>query len=219
VVSDDERVEDTLDVIEKAVCSVSEIDLKVRLPEPIGHEYAQVFLRLKRTSPYLFLDVAAMKRSSKDKFLQFAIHGKPVVHFDKINIVKDEPVEPESHFQQLRARLEVLKKNFDFFQVLVMKELNRGNAMEALSYYLIYTYRPLVEILRIKHSPWHYKFFTTYIYYEMPPDIVERLHCLYFISDTKALRKCQKEAETWFWEIAKSLGQEDLKKAVFTRKS
>jgi predicted nucleotidyltransferase len=216
VVCDDERVEDSFNVMEKVVRSLSEIDLKFRMPEPAWHGSSQVFMRLKDTSPYLFLDIAVMKRSSKEKFLQYRIHGKPLVHFDKIGVVRDNPVEPEGYLEQIKARLETLKTNFELFQVLVLKELNRGNDMEALSYYLSYVYRPLVEVLRIKYSPWHYRFFTTYIYYEMPVEVVQRLQGLYFVKDIEALGKCRKEAENWFWEIIKSLDIEKLKKKIFS---
>ncbi|MGB7055332.1 MAG: nucleotidyltransferase domain-containing protein [bacterium] len=217
VVCDDGRVEDTFNVMEKAVCSLSEIDLKFRMPEPAWHGASQVFLRLKNTSPFHFLDIAVMKRSSKEKFLQYGIHGKPLVHFDKIGIVKDNPVEPEGYFEQVKTRLETLKATFELFQVLVLKEINRGNAIEALSYYLTYVYRPLVEVLRIKHCPWHYRFFTTYLYYEMPAEVVQRLHSLYFVSDVNALRKCREHAETWFWETVHTLDLQELKKKIFKK--
>jgi predicted nucleotidyltransferase len=215
VVCDDERVEDTFNVIEKAVTSLSPIEVKFRMPEPAWHGASQVFLRLRDASPFLFLDIAVMKRSSKEKFLQYQIHGKPLVHFDKTGVVKDEPVEPAAYLKQIETRLEFLKATFNLFQVLVLKEINRGNDMEALSYYLSYVYRPLVEVLRIKHSPWHYRFFTTYIYYEMPADVVARLHRLYFVHDVGALAKCREEAESWFWETVDSITWEDLEKSIF----
>ncbi|MCK4941721.1 nucleotidyltransferase domain-containing protein, partial [candidate division WOR-3 bacterium] len=168
VVCDDEGVEDTFAVMKQAIGSMSDMDLEFRLPEPTWHGHSQVFWRLADASPFLFMDIAVMKKSSKDKFLQYRIHGKPFIHFDKIGVVKDDPVEPEGYFQQIKARLEMLKTNVRLFQVLVLKELNRGNDIEALSYYVSYIFRPLVEVLRMKHSPWHYRFFTTYVYYEMP---------------------------------------------------
>lgn len=214
VVCHDERVEDVFEVMEKAVASLSPIDIKFRMPEPAWHGASQVFLRLKNASPYLFLDIAVMKRSSNEKFLQYQIHGKPLVHFDKTGVVRDDPVDPAEYLKRIETRLEALKATFKLFQVLVLKEIKRGNDMEALSYYLAYVFRPLVEVLRIKHCPWHYRFFTTYVYYEMPREVVERLHPLYFVSDVKALGKCREKAEIWFWETVNSITQDDLKKAI-----
>jgi predicted nucleotidyltransferase len=214
VVCDDGRVEDTFQVIENAIGSLSEIDIKFRMPEPAWHGASQVFLRLKNASPFLFLDIAVMKRSSKEKFLQYRIHGEPLVHFDKIGVVKDEPLDAGSYFEQIKSRLEIMKKTFELFQVLVLKEINRGNDIEALSYYLSYVYRPLVEVLRIKHCPWHYKFFTTYVYHELPTDVVQRLHHLYYVKDITVLKKCRREAEEWFWETVASLDYDEVKKVL-----
>jgi predicted nucleotidyltransferase len=217
VVCDDERVEDSFEVMEKTVGALSEIDLKFRKPEPAWHGVSQVFLRLKDASPFLFLDIAVMKRSSKEKFLQHKIHGKPLIHFDKIGIVKDHPIEPLEYLDQIRERLETLKTDFDLSQVLVLKEINRGNDMEALSYYLGYVYRPLVEVLRIKHCPWHSRFFTTYIYYEMPPAVVKRLEGLYFVRDVATLGKYREEAEKWFWETVENIDLESVKQEIMSR--
>lgn len=209
VVCDDERVEDTFRAMEQAISAVDEIDLRFRMPEPAWHGHSQVFWRLKNASPYLFLDIAVMKKSSNDKFLQYRIHGAPLVHFDRAGIVKDHPVDSDAHAAQLGKRLETLKTQFELFQVLVLKEINRGNEMEALSYYIGYTLRPLVEALRMKYTPWHYRFFTTYIYHELPREVNDRLKRLFFVSDTAALKKCREEAEVWFWETARSLDVSD----------
>ena len=211
VVVEDEHVEETFQSMKEILLPLSDFDLTFRLPEPSWHGHAQVFWHLKDTSPFLFLDIVVMKKSSKDKFLQFAIHGKPLVHFDKIGVVKDEPIDKEIFLEKIKARLESLKITFPLFQVLTLKELKRGNDVEAMSYYISYTYRPLLEVLRIKYCPYHYSFFTTYIYYELPPEVVTRLEKLYFIADAEMLRKCQAEAEAWFWEVVESIDLDDVK--------
>ncbi len=214
LVVEDEKVEDSFNSMEQNLLNLSEIELKFRLPEPTWHGHSQIFYRLKKTSPFLFLDVVVIKKSSKDKFLQFRIHGEPVVYFDKIAVVKDDPINPEYFLNKIQARLEMLKTNFDLFQVLILKELNRGNEIEAISYYLSYTYRPLVEVLRIKFCPYHHNFHNSYIYYDLPPEVVKRLHKLNFIANSEGLRQCRAEAEVWFWEIINSINQDDLKRKI-----
>jgi hypothetical protein len=90
--------------------------------------------------------------------------------------------------------------------------------MEALSYYLAYVYRPLVEVLRMKYCPLHYRFFTTYIYHEMPDDVVKRLHRLYFVTDVNVLGQCREEAEFWFWETVKSIDLNNVKDILKSHK-
>ncbi|MBE0432349.1 hypothetical protein IBX73_02650 [candidate division WOR-3 bacterium] len=120
-------------------------------------------------------------------------------------LVKDDPVDADEHAAQLATRLETLRTQFELFQVLVLKEINRGNDMEAFSYYTAYTLRPLVEALRIKYTPLHYRFFTTYIYFELPREVNDRLERLYFVGDAKVLAIRRDEAAQWFWEVVTSI--------------
>ncbi len=214
VACDDNHIEETLKSMEQTFSDLTPIDLKFRLPEPTWHGHSQVFWRLKNASPFLFLDIVVMKKSSKEKFLQYKIHGKPLIHFDKIGIVKDDPIDPQFFLEKLETRLKTLKTNFELFQVLTLKELNRGNDVEALSYYIAYTYKPLVEVLRIKYCPYHHNFFTSYVYYELPAEVVKRLHQLYFIANAEELRKRRDEAETWFWDVVESIDRVTLEKKI-----
>jgi len=205
LVCDDDKVEDTFAAVEKSLTALSELDIKYRLPEPAWHGHAQVFWRLKDASPYLFFDLVVMKRSARDMFLQYKIHGQPVVHFDKTGVVKEDPVDPAALRKKLRDRLETLKTNFELFQVLIMKELNRGNDIHAFSSYVAHTYRPLVMVLRMKYNPYHFEFFTTYLNKELPPEIVDRLRALYLLGSGNELKKAHAEARRWFWEVVKDL--------------
>jgi predicted nucleotidyltransferase len=218
VVCDDDHMENVISLIEQTLADLGKIDLKFRVPEPTWHGNSQVFWRIEGASPFLFVDAAIMKRSSKEKFLQYSIHGRPLVHFDKTGVIKDDPVDVDEYLQEMKTRFDAHKTTFDMFQVLVLKELNRGNAMEALSYYVAYVLRPLVEVLRMKYSPWHYRFFTTYVYYEMPEEIVERLQPLYLVGDVNALKRCREEAETWFWDTVRNWNWDDVEKQLLSVK-
>jgi predicted nucleotidyltransferase len=215
LVCDDDKVEDTLAAAEKSLTALSELDIKFRLPEPTGHGHAQVFWRLKSASPFLFLDLVVMKRSSKDKFLQHEIHGAPVVHFDKTAVVRNEPVDKGLFERKLRDRLEAMKATYELFQVLTEKELNRGNDIHAYSFYVAYTFRPLVMVLRMKYNPVHYDFFTAYLYHELPGDVVNRLRVLYLTGGIDELRKAHAEARKWFWETVTEL---DNRPSLFTQR-
>lgn len=214
LVVDDEAIAETFKSMEEAFSNLSGLELEFRLPAPTWHGHSQAFYRLKNASPFLFLDIVVMKESSKDKFLQFQIHEEPIVYFDKKSLVKNDLIQPEAFLDKLEARLQMLRVTFDLFQVLTLKEINRGNDIEALSYYMTYTYKPLVEVLRIKYSPYHYNFHNSYIYYDLPDQIVKRLHGLNFIPDSKALSRCRDEAEAWFWKVIDSIGREHIERIL-----
>jgi predicted nucleotidyltransferase len=210
VVVDEERVEDAFKVMENAFEESLGFRLKYRLPEPTWHGHSQVFWLLKDASPFLMLDIVVMKRSTEDKFLQFRIHGEPVVPIDKSGIVRDDPVDPHFLLEQLKGRIERLKTNFDLFQTLTTKELNRGNYIEAMGFFLAYTVRPLIGILRLKHYPYHQDFYFRYIHYELPEDVIARLQRFYFVSDPADLRELRDEAEEWFRDEVATIKWEDI---------
>ncbi len=210
----DDQVETVMNKIEEIVANLGGYDLKFRLPEPTWHGNSQVFYRFKNASPFLFLDAALIKESSPEKFLQFVIHGRPIVYFDKHGIVKDEPIDVDAFIDRLRKRMESLKTTFELFQVLTLKELNRQKEIIALPFYISMTLRPLVEALRIKHAPLHYNFFTAYIDHDLPPDVYQRLQKFFFVADGLELLRRHTEANIWFHETIASIDFEEVRKKL-----
>jgi hypothetical protein len=96
---------------------------------------------------------------------------------------------------------------FDLFQFLALKEINRGNDLEAISFYYRFTLNPLVEVLRIKHSPARYNFHTRHIHYDLPQELISDLRELFFVSDLDDLDAKRERAERWFYEIHNELNE------------
>ena len=219
VLVEDAHVEEVFDVAAAALERLSPIELSFRFPEPAWHGHSQTFYRLRDASEFLLVDFVVMKRGgTSDRFLQPEIHGTPVVYFDKWGEVMWEPLEPAALAEKLRGRRETMTSLFRLFLPFVEKELKRGNDVEALSYYHSVVLRPLVELLRIKHTPLRHNFFARYVYYELPRDVVERLERLFFVARAGELRgKCQ-EAARWFSELLNDLGdgpvESDISDAV-----
>ena len=69
-----------------------------------------------------------------------------------------------------------------------------------MAYYQGQTLRPLVEALRIRYNPIRYNFYTRYVYYELPPEVVGQLEPLFFVADLDDLRAKRETAERWFHE-------------------
>ena len=207
VAADDEHVGEIFPIVEHALASLSPIDLKYELPQPAWHGHAQTFYRLRDASPYLMIDFVAMKASAPEKFLQSEIHGNAVVHFDKANLVRAQPLDHVAFEAKLRDRVETLRVTFDLFQPLTLKELNRGNDIEAIAFYQSWVLRPLVELLRIQHAPFHSNFHARYVHYDLPEPIVEKLQPLFYIRDVHDLCAKREQAEKWFHEILEESGR------------
>jgi hypothetical protein len=201
VIVEDDKVEETFLALEEALESLSEIELKFRLPEPTWHGHSQAFYRLKDASPFLMVDFVAMKAGNQesDRFMQWSTHGKPSILFDKTNAIVEEPINVEKTLETIKTSLERTKVTYKLFSNLALKEVYRGNGIEAMAFYQGYTLRPLLQVLRIKHCPVRHFYSTRYVHYDYPPDVVEKLEKLFYPKDAHDLGKKHAEAEAWFW--------------------
>ncbi len=197
----DERVEDTFTVIERTLSALSPIELIYRTPSLPWPGIFQKFYRLRDGGPFLLVDTAIIQHSATDKLLTPEIHGPAIFYFDKSGVANIPPLDMEKWQARLRERAAALRLSFDMFQSMTLKELNRGNWLEAQAFYQGYTLRPLVEALRIHYQPTRYNFHTRYVNYELPPEVVQRLERLYFVRDGEDIRVKRAEAEAWFHEI------------------
>jgi hypothetical protein len=202
---DDDRVEDAFGVIEAALEKLSPIDLIYVTPALPWPGIFQKFYRLKAAGPYLLIDTAIIQHSSNEKLLQPEIHGRAIFYFDKSGVSQTPAFDREKWQERLQERAAALRATFDMFQTLTLKELHRGNWLEALTFYQGYTLRPLVEALRIRYQPEQYNFHTRYLYYEFPPEVVRRLEELYFVREGQELWARRAEAETWFYETLEQI--------------
>jgi hypothetical protein len=146
--------------------------------------------------PLPMLDVVFQAQQS-NKFLEYETTVSRW-HFDKCGIV-NRLLRSKVHLAKLRDRLPDLRTKFELYQTLTEKEIQRGNHLEALAFYYAFTLRPLVEILRIQYAPLHYNFYTRYLYYELPVDVVRDLEALYFISSPQEIGARRQQAEAWFY--------------------
>lgn len=198
VVVDDDKVEQTFRVVEEALNSVHQIDMKYPVLQPPWPGVIQAFYRLKNTSRYLLVDFAVLTQRSGEKFLEPNIHGDNVFYFNKSSRIKPPTLDKQKFKDRIYKRLERLSARFDMFNILVQKEINRGNWLEALDLYYNVTLASLVEALRARYNSFHYDFKMRYIHYELPAEIVIRLQNLYFVKDKKELQSKYREASKWF---------------------
>jgi CheY-like chemotaxis protein len=201
LVVDDEKVNDAFVAVETALKSLSPIKQKFAVPQLPWPGVSQAFYRLERASEYLLIDLAVIKLSGPEKFLEPEIHGKAIFYFNKSKKVKVPILNKEELTKNLQQKLTRLKDRFAMFNIFVQKEINRGNYLEALVLYHSITLGSVVDVLRIKYSPFHHDFKTRYVQYELPKQIIGRLERLYFVKDGKNLLKKYREATKWFNEI------------------
>lgn len=203
LVVDDNRINDAFQVVERALNSLSRIEQKYETKQMIWTEIFQAFYKMKDASEYLLIDLAIIKISSPEKFLESKIHGDVVFYFNKFGKIPFE--ESIVSTKRLHKRLARLKAKFDIFNIFVQKEIYRGNSLEAIDLYYNVTLSSLVEILRIKYYPPHHEFKMRYVHYELPAEVIEKLEYLYFVKTIDELQEKYNIATRWFKETIFSL--------------
>lgn len=214
ILAADDRIAEVVAVVEKALTSLSPIDLRYELPQPSWHGHWQTFYRLKEAGEFLLIDLVILKRSSTQRFLEAEIHGKAVVHFDKTGVIVSPPFDAGKLIETLRGRLDTLRVTFDLFQSLTLKELKRGNSLEALAFYQGFTLRPLVEVLRMRFDPTRYNFHTRYVKHYFPADVAQRLEPFFFVTGIEDLRAKFTEAQVWFWEAVEQVDLKEIERKL-----
>lgn len=200
VIVNDEKVDATFLAAEKALESLSPIDQKLKTPQLPWSGVFQSFYKLKNASEFLLIDLAVLKPSASEKFLEPLVHGNVVFYFNKNNALKPMPFDREAFLKKLHDRVEMLQARFNMFNSLVQKEINRGNYLEAIDSYHVFTLAALVEALRIKHNPVHYDFRMRYVHYELPSETIRKLENLYFVKNADDLQEKYRKATKWFQE-------------------
>ncbi len=214
VVAADDRVGDAFRAVEDVLARISHVESKFAVPHPPASGLAQAFYRLETASPYLLIDLAVLKRSAPDKYLEPEIHGRAVFYIDKKGMAALPALDAEAFVKGLMERLGRLRDRFDMFGVFVQKELNRRNWMEAVDSYRVIVLGSLVEVLRMKNGPLHYNFGTRYVHKELPREVAKRLESLFFVADVDGLKAKYEEASSWFREVADSIREIDVRALV-----
>jgi hypothetical protein len=202
VAVDDDAVGRAFAVVEGALESMSPIERKLPIPEPYPR-VAQAFYKLSRASEYLLVDLAVIKLSAPDKFLEPELHGDLVFYFNKLGVIKVTHLDAVAFARKMRDRQDRLRLRVEMFNDFVQKEINRGNQLEALENYRAITLATIVELLRMKHYSPHYGFRMRYIHHELPPEEIKRLERLSFVKDMKDLQSKYVEATKWVHELAR----------------
>lgn len=196
----DDKVEETFQAVQAVLEALSPIDLLYRTSALPWPGIFQIFYRLSKGGPYLLIDTAVIQHSASDKLLDEPLHGKAVFYFDKVGVAQIPPYDWAALHERLVKRVASLRTVFDLYQCMVTKEIYRGNPLDALMFYNSCTLRPLVEVLRILHTPARHGFGIHYAYVDLPAEVSQRLEQLYFVGSLEDITHKREEAERWFYQ-------------------
>ena len=154
--------------VHSALEELSPIAHRWRLADPTWHGNAQEFLSLVDADPAHFIDLVVMEPSGGERFLEVERHGTAIVLFDRAGVLAPAPLDRVALQSRIDTRLAVLRERFPLFQTLVTRAVRRGFLAEAAVAYQDYAYRPLIELLRIRHCPDRFDYGARYLDRDLP---------------------------------------------------
>ena len=160
------------------------------------------------------MDLAVLKRSAPDKFLEPEMHGRADFAFNKGDVVSVPSLDVDALVKKLLERRDRLSRRIALFGPLVSKELHRRNALGALEAYQRIVLDSLVQMLQMRYTPAHHGFNVRYARHEFPPEVVGRLEELSYVGSQEDLpAKCRTAVE-WFRETAEEVGEADIRSRI-----
>ncbi|HTJ41135.1 MAG TPA: nucleotidyltransferase domain-containing protein [Kofleriaceae bacterium] len=198
IVVEDDAVAAMWGPIEAALSARSPIALAWHAPEPAWHGHAQRIYRLRDASPWLLVDVAIIKRSAADKFVDPEQHGVARVIFDRIGASAPRPFDANAFRDKLRAGLARAVTTFEMFESFVEKELARGRLIDAIHFWRGLAVTPLITVLSVKYRPLRFDFSPRYLDRDFPADVVRELIELHYVRDADDLRAKRPRARALF---------------------
>ena len=198
VVVEEGAVETAFAILHGALEELSPITHRWRLAEPTWHGSSQEFLALRDADPAHFIDVVVQEPSGGERFLEVERHGTPLVLFDRAGILAPVPLDRVALQARMDARLAILRQRFPLFQTLVTRAVRRGFVAEAAVAYQDYTYKPLIELLRIRHCPDRFDYGARYLDRDLPAALRAEVEALALPGSLAEVEAFRSRAEALF---------------------
>jgi hypothetical protein len=210
VLVEDQQVGAVFTLMERTLESLSPIELRFAVPQPTWHGHDQVFYRLRDADENLLIDLAVMKRSSKNQLRERERHGERVIHFDKTGEAAPIALDRTALKRRIEDRLTQLRVAFSMFQCLTKKELLRGNPLGALVFYHSHTLGPLLTLLRIRHCPERFDFGLRYSALDLPAEVTKALEDLWFVGAASEIAAKRDKAEKMFHAVLQAIDERGI---------
>ncbi len=196
-VTKEDHVESTLQDILEHVRSTWKVDREFRLPEPTWHGFSQVFLSLKDTDNYVFLDLSVTKNTNPDLFTDQERHGIANVWIDKSEVYQEKHTSAEQ-IQAIRQRI-LNSLGLDFVIILeLQKAMAREQLLDIQTNLMTFLQRFYAPVMNLVYRPEKADFGLRYVQRDWPQPEVDRLHQLFLTHGEEQKRLIQSLIDTYY---------------------
>lgn len=194
--------------VEDALEEIAGIAAWQQVPEPAWHGHSQRFYRLRQASAFHVVDLFLLEEGKPPYWNEIEHHGEPVILFDKAGQVTTSHIDKYELLKKIQQRISQLDENIAIHAIMVDKEIRRGNELAAYHFYLRLILLPLVEVLRMRFSPFRYNWGLRYAYYDLPQSVYDKLVPLAYLGSMNGLNHKLETARDWLMSELKTVADE-----------
>ncbi|HWI64904.1 MAG TPA: hypothetical protein VNT75_24000 [Symbiobacteriaceae bacterium] len=201
---DDGYEDAVLTKVEAVLQRLGALDLCYEGPRYHG-QLRTKFYHVAGTPESLMIDFTVQSHSRDYQFVIEDETTVPVVLFDKSQVIQwrhQDVAELRREMAEALPHLESMVRQ----KARATKYTQRGQFLEAMIYYHRYVMGPLVQVLRMKHTPLLHEHFLVHASRQLPGPVVARLEELYKVTCTAEMAAKIEAAAAWFWETVDDLG-------------
>ncbi|MBD3917548.1 hypothetical protein H8B09_02180 [Paenibacillus sp. PR3] len=174
-----------LEMLERTLTIIGPLDYKYEGDKP-DELLRYIVYHIEGTPSTLLLDITVQSHSRKYEFVIEDLGTVPTIIFDKKNVVR------YCHLDHLKLEKELLSKLYHIEQTFnqqarAKKYTDRGLFLESFAYYQRYVLQPLVELIRIYHTPIGYYMHLIHISRDIPQDVLAELEPLYKVNSAEEI--------------------------------
>ena len=154
-----------------------------------GEGMAQRVVVLKDSPKYFSVDIGIFDLADTKlltDFMEVERHGTPKIFFDRLGLINERHTDAAALFEKQKLRADELCQGFPIFKTLVLKEIERGQPIDAIGFYQMGLVRPYIEVLGMLRRPFKYDFGMRYIHKSFPLEeqkVIEELSYVASFSD------------------------------------
>lgn len=206
-------VGDAITQLDHCLGALGLLDIAYEEPGRAANNRYKVY-HLQDTPDSLLVDATFQSESFPVSFVYEDPAVVPVVLFDKAGVVKFHHGDPHATVRQLQVQLAKAQALYQQ-RSRAVKYTRRGLFLESLIYYHKYVLRPLVDVLRIVHTPYQPDAFLVHATRDFPAVVVSVLETLFAVQSVEDIAERAELADAWFH---KSVVQADKLLAEMSRR-
>lgn len=199
---EDAQEEEAIAVVEGALARLSTIDYRY-ICHHSHPKIRQRIYHLAGTGEYLMIDFCwqlhSRPREEYGWYENDPVEAVKVI-FDRDQIIRYRPMDPADYVEGNRIRLqEACYRRSQYCRVV--KYIRRGQYPEAYAYYNRYVLEPLIDLLRLIHTPAYSDYYLIHISRHIPEKERKRLEYFLQTASLTDMEKKIPQAGAWFDEL------------------